>query len=163
MDFVWDASSLILLAKTTVLRELGTGIGIIISPEVKSECLAKPTFDAALIEALIDEGRIQIERPVPARAVRKLMRDFRIQRGEAEALWLARSSDRPLAVDDGPTIKACRILGVPFATALHFLIRLRSEGRLDHRTALVKLDKLVACGRYGRRIVEDARRRLEEE
>ena len=40
--------------------------------------------------------------------------------GEAEALALALRRKLPLAVDDLPTIKACKILNHKFTTAIHF-------------------------------------------
>jgi predicted nucleic acid-binding protein len=163
MEVVFDSSTLILLAKTDLLRRLSGETGIVIPPKVRSESLAKDSFDAALIRSLVEEGRIQVEKVGLTKAVRKLMKDFRIERGEAEALWLAKERNCVLAVDDGPTIKACRILGQRFTTAIHFLIHLKKSGRLSTATAEVKLDKLLSFGRYSGKIAEDARRRVKED
>ena len=93
-------------------------------------------------------------------AVRKLQADFRIEAGEAQALWLGKRLGCPLAVDDGPAIKACKVLGVQFVTAIHFLINLRARGKLELPLALAKLDGLATYGRYSRKIIEDATQRL---
>lgn len=163
MEAVFDSSTLILLAKIDLLRTIAEDVDVLIPVGVRAECLVKKTFDAAMIAAMIAEKSIAVEKAGPESAVRRLSRDFRIARGEAEALCLAQSKRFVLATDDGPTIKACRVLGHPFATAIHFLIRLRKAGRLDSEAAIVKLEMLIRFGRYAERIVEDAARRIREE
>ena len=157
---VFDSSSLILLAKIDLLRESAEDISIVIPPKVKEECLFKESLDALLIKTLIAEGKIKVEKAGNQEAVRKLRADFRIEAGEAQALWLGKRLGVPLAVDDGPTIKACKVLGVQFVTAIHFLINLRARGKLELPLALAKLDALAAYGRYSRKIIEDASQRL---
>ena len=157
---VFDSSSLILLAKIDLLRESAEDISIVIPPKVKEECLFKESLDALLIKTLIAEGKIKVEKAGNQEAVRKLRADFRIEAGEAQALWLGKRLGVPLAVDDGPTIKACKVLGVQFVTAIHFLINLRARGKLELPLALAKLDALAAYGRYSRKIIEDTARRL---
>jgi len=157
---VFDSSTLILLAKIDLLRESAEDTSIIIPPKVKEECLSKDSLDALLIRTLIAEGKIKVEGAGNQEAVRKLRTDFRIETGEAQALWLGKRLGCPLAVDDGPTIRACKVLGVQFVTAIHFLINLRARGRLEIALALAKLEALAAYGRYSRRIIEDAAQRL---
>ena len=157
---VFDSSTLILLAKIDLLRESAEDISIVIPPKVKEECLFKESLDALLIKTLIAEGKIKVEKAGNREAVRKLRADFRIEAGEAQALWLGKRLGVPLAVDDGPTIKACKVLGVQFVTAIHFLIKLRARGKLELPLALAKLDGLATYGRYSRKIIEDAARRL---
>jgi len=157
---IFDSSTLILLAKIDLLRESAEDISIVIPPKVKEECLFKESLDASLIKTLIAEGKIKVEKAGNQEAVRKLRADFRIEAGEAQALWLGKRLGVPLAVDDGPTIKACKVLGVQFVTAIHFLINLRARGKLELPLALAKLDALAAYGRYSRKIIEDAAQRL---
>ena len=157
---VFDSSSLILLAKIDLSRESAEDISIVIPPKVKEECLFKESLDALLIKTLIAEGKIKVEKAGNQEAVRKLRADFRIEAGEAQALWLGKRLGVPLAVDDGPTIKACKVLGVQFVTAIHFLVNLRARGKLELPLALAKLDALAAYGRYSRKIIEDAAQRL---
>jgi len=160
MEMVFDSSTLILLAKIDLLRESAEEISIVIPPKVKEECLFKESLDALLIKTLIAEGKIKVEKAGNQEAVRKLRADFRIEAGEAQALWLGKRLGVPLAVDDGPTIKACKVLGVQFVTAIHFLINLRARGKLELPLALAKLEALAAYGRYSRKIIEDASQRL---
>jgi predicted nucleic acid-binding protein len=90
----------------------------------------------------------------------KITDDFKLHAGEAEAFCLARSLSLPLAVDDGSTIKVCKVFGHPFVTAVHLLIRLSLSGRYSSDVALEKLNNLSRYGRYKTQIVEDAARRI---
>ena len=160
MKIVFDASTLILLAKVELLREITNDIKIIIPEKVKRECLSKKGLDAVLISTLIKEKKIEIKKTKDTRAVKKMQRDFRIDGGEAEALWLAIRLQCPIAVDDGPTIKACKVMGQRFTTAIHFLLNLAALNRLEASVAIEKLERLSIFGRYNKKIIEDAAKRL---
>jgi len=160
MEIVFDASTLILLAKIELLREIIEEINVIIPEKVKSECLLKEGIDATLISTLIRETKIIVKKAGNAEAIKKIQHDFRIETGEAEALWLARRLDCAIAVDDGQTIKACKVIGQRFTTAIHFLLNLASQNRLEKSMALAKLEKLSVYGRYSKKIIEDATKRL---
>jgi len=160
MEIVFDASTLILLAKIELLREITEEINVIIPEKVKSECLLKEGIDATLISTLIRETKIIVKKAGNAEAIKKIQHDFRIETGEAEALWLARRLDCAIAVDDGQTIKACKVIGQRFTTAIHFLLNLASQNRLEKSMALAKLEKLSTIGRYSKKIIGDATQRL---
>lgn len=160
MKVVFDSSTLILLAKIDLLREIAEEHAIIVPVKVKEECLRKESPDALLIKALITEKKVDVKKAGSPDAVGKLQRDFRIEAAEAEALWLAKRLDCPIAVDDGPTIKACKVMGRRFATAIHFLLDLASRGKLARPMAFAKLEKISTYGRYSRKIIEDTAKRL---
>jgi len=160
MDMVFDASTIILLAKIELLREVIKGTKIIIPAKVIAECLVKEGTDARLISTLVREKKIEVKKAGSAGAIEKIKRDFRLGNGEAEALWLAKRLRCPIAVDDGPTIKACKVLGQRFTTAIHFLLNLASQNRLGLPIAMAKLEKLSIYGRYSEKIIEDATKRL---
>src|SRR3989338_7892287 len=141
MKMVFDSSTLILLAKTELLGAVSDGIKIIIPKIVRAECTCKDTFDAKLISALIGNRKIEVI-AANKEAVSMLCRDFRIHVGEAESLAIALRRKLPLAVDDLPTIKACKILNIKFTTAIHFLINIAEEGGIGKEMAIVKLEKL---------------------
>lgn|SRR5574341_71602 len=162
MKVVFDSSTLILLAKVNLLREASDEVEIIIPDEVKREALIKRTEDAELISILIQERKIGVQRADEAKAVKKLQIDFRLAKGEAEALWLSRKYQYPVAIDDGPGIKAAKVLGLRFLTAVHFLLHMASRNKLSAALAQEKLTKLVQYGRYNKRIIEDAMSRLKE-
>lgn len=159
MRIVFDSSTFILLAKTDLLREVTREVHASIPKRVQQEILAKQTPDAELARLLIQEGKLEVIQ-VRKEAVRKLAGDFRLHAGEAEALALAMALAAPLAVDDGPTIKACKVVDRPFLTAIHFLIHLAGLNRISREITLEKLNQLSAYGRYKGRIIEDAARRI---
>ena len=163
MEIVFDSSTLILTAKIGILRELTRELKIIIPEIVKTECISKETLDAQLISTLIKEKKITVRKMSKTKSINKIQEDFRIEAGEAEALSLSLSLNYPLAVDDGPTIKACKILDIKFLTAIHLLLNLVYRNRLGRQIGEVKLEKLSIYGRYSRRIIEEAARSLKGE
>jgi len=160
MEIVFDASTLILLAKIEILNIISEDIQIIVPEMVRSECTGKDLFDAKLISSLIKNGKIKVAGATKKESVEKLCRDFKIHIGEAEALVLALKRNLPIAVDDLPSIKACKILNHKFTTAIHFLINVTENGKINEDMAFVKLEKLSLYGRYSKRILEDATKRL---
>ncbi len=109
---------------------------------------------------LISEGNIKIIKATKQEMINKFRIDFKIHTGEAEALCLAKEKECPLAIDDLPTIKACKIMNQSFLTAIHFLINITEEKRIDNQIALAKLEKISFYGRYNRRITGDALKRI---
>jgi predicted nucleic acid-binding protein len=160
MEIVFDSSTLILLAKIEILNIISEDIQIIVPEMVRSECTGKDLFDAKLISLLIKNGKIKVASATKKESVEKLCRDFKIHIGEAEALALALKRNLPIAVDDLPSIKACKILNHKFTTAIHFLINVTENGKINEDMAFVKLEKLSLYGRYSKRILEDATKRL---
>lgn len=159
---VLDASTLILLAKTDLLPLLAEKTRLLIPDEVQREALAKPElYDARVIAGLLHTGKIQVFKDPPAQRCKQLQDDFALERGEASALLLAREKRLPLGMDDGPTIKAAKLMGILFLTAIHVLVELGEKGRLDKQTALAKLERLQQVGRYSAQILEDAHKRIQ--
>jgi predicted nucleic acid-binding protein len=156
----FDSSTLILLAKADLLRLVSEDFGIFIPQAVKEECLAKDSFDSRMISALITEMKIPVHKIMGKATVNRLRTDFRLHRGEAEALALAVEKAVPLAADDLPAIKACRVLNVRFVTAIHFLVALHEKGKIAAPISMAKLDKLSYYGRYNKKILDDVRERL---
>lgn len=160
---VLDASTLILLAKSDLLPLLAENTQIEIPPEVQQEALARrELYDARMIEGMLDAGKIQVSKSGRPERRRQIQADFGLEAGEASALLLAKEKDQPLGTDDGPAIKAAKIMGIPFFTAIHVLVELHKKGRMDEKTALGKLDTLQKVGRYSVQILEDARKRIRE-
>lgn len=163
---VFDASTLILLARAELLDAFledyqGT---VLIPSAVETECVRVASAPgAAVIRERIGSGRIKVRRLRREVAIEKLMADFRIGRGEAEALVLAQTSKADLvASDDRQAIRACKFLGIHFTTALAFLVRAAEKGLMSPADAQASLRRLVECGRYQAAIIEDVKRRLRE-
>lgn len=160
MEFVFDASTLILLAKIEILRVVINNFKVTIPETVMKECTGKEIDDARLIKALIDSGMILVTKPSNQKNVAKIRKDFKTHIGEAEAISLAFEKKYSIATDDLLAIKACKVLNIPFTTSIHLLINLTEKGKLDRKTALLKLERLSLFARYNQRIIDDASMRL---
>lgn len=160
--YIFDASTLILLAKITVLRSFAQITTTIITTVVRAEVLAKKEAeDAKIIERLLTEGIIQGS--TEKIQMTPFIENLALGRGEAEALNLAFKRKQILATDDWCAIKACKIVDVKFVTAIHCLLYLVRKEVLDKRLALEKLKRLDEYGRYSLEIMKDARKRIEGE
>jgi predicted nucleic acid-binding protein len=162
---VFDASTLILVAKAELLDLFmaNVGVPVAIPVEVAKECCgSKKVLDAAIIQKALDESRIKRVAVKNRRLVSKLQTDFSLGTGEAEAITLALNQKvQLLGIDDKNGINACKLLGIAFTTAVGILIRSREKGLLEESEALEKLALLAKHGRYKASIIDDARLRLE--
>jgi len=129
---VFDASTLILLAKVDLLQIMARKVEIHIPRIIENEALAKPDlYDAQLIARMIKEGAIRVSDAVASVGVKTIQKQFRLAEGEAAALWMAKDKKCVLGIDDGPGIRAAKIMGVPFVTAVQVLVGLSEQGHLD--------------------------------
>jgi len=162
---VFDSSTLILVAKVELLDFFLSSARYVVAvpEEVERECYAaKRTLDALVIQKALDESRLRAMRVKDAKLVAKLASDFCLGRGEAEAIALAMAHKALLlGIDDKSGINACKVLGLPFTTAIDILIRSRIKGETTPSGALARLDLLAAHGRYKKSILEDAKAKLE--
>ncbi len=163
---MFDASTLILLAKTELLATFLDSFGreVLITKEVERECCrAKKSPDALLIEKAINDKRIVVKALKAKQLCRKIRSDFGLGGGEAETIAMAFSSRSELvAIDDKNGINACKLLKLPFSTAINILLRMREKGLIQKEVALSKLEALERFGRYKSEFIADARSRLEE-
>jgi hypothetical protein len=164
---VFDSSTLILIAKVELLDAFLKDIGmeIAIPKAVEDECCGgKKTLDSLFIRKALDESRIKVRSVRNRRLVAKLAEDFSMGRGESEAIALALQEGALLVgIDDKNGINACKLAGIPFTTAVGILVRSRQKGLIDRGDALIKLLALAEYGWYRDAILEDAKRRMEEQ
>ena len=163
--FVFDASTLILLAKVELLDTFLEGVGqpVVIPKEVEKECCGSAkTFDALLIRKAVDEKRIGVLAVKERTLFSRIRRDFPLGQGEAEAIALAVSEKATIVgIDDKQAINACKLLGIAFTTAISILIGMQEKGLIRREDALGKLEALERFGRYKTSIIRDARSSLE--
>jgi predicted nucleic acid-binding protein len=157
-QLVLDASTAILLAKIDLLREVTSRGTALMAGTAVDEALAKDSHDARMIRSLLEEQTItRVAAPAGADAV---MKDFSIDRGEAETIAVARETGATCATDDGPAIRCCRALGISFTSAIGLLAAMAEAGVVEPTLALELLAKLQRFGRYDARILEDVGRRI---
>ena len=162
---VLDASTLILLAKAELLGPFLESVKLQVSipEEVAKECCGvKKSLDALMIQQALDQSAITLIPVKNRKFVVKLQADFSLGQGEAEAIALAVAERASLiGIDDKNGTNACKLLGIPFTTAIGILLRSREKGLIDRSWALAALASLARHGRYKESIIEDARLRLE--
>ena len=162
---VLDASTAILLAKVELLDRFAEEIHqpVVMPNEVERECYGhSQSFDAQLIARAIVEKRIAVRMVRQRKLLEKLQRDFSLGKGEAAAITLAQAAaGAVVATDDRQAIQACKLLKIPFTTALAVLVRMREKGLLTTEEAMSKLDALAWYGRYKKHMIEAVRGELE--
>ena len=153
---VFDASTLILLAKIDLLQLVLNQYSGVIPEIVKEEVVYKDVIDAKLIIQQIKEGKLIVNKNPDKSKIKLILKDFPLGKGEAAAIIFAKEKDSVLATDDGLAIKVCKIFGIKFITAIHFLI----EAKLEKSLAIAKLNLLQKYGRYSPEIIKDASERI---
>jgi predicted nucleic acid-binding protein len=160
---VFDSSTLILLAKVEILdiflREYKEKI--IIPKAVEEEATIKETFDGLLIKKRIEEKRIEIKN-VDKEKVENIKKDFKLGKGEAEAIILTEQQKCLLATDDRNAILACKIKNIQFTTAIDFVVRASEKKKIGKEEAKRKIDQLEKLGRYKKEIIDGAREKIGE-
>ncbi|MFZ3073415.1 MAG: hypothetical protein WA162_09245 [Thermodesulfobacteriota bacterium] len=121
----------------------------------------KSSAETAQIAGLIGDGKIGVSRADGKKPLQKLMDDFNIDSGEAEAILLALHKTAAfVATDDRNAIRACKFLKLDFITAISILIRAVEKRLLSKNEAVLKLEKLESIGRYKKSIISNARRAI---
>ena len=156
-QIVADSSSLILLAKCSLLEIVCNLFDIIVPMaviiEVASEDLIKTYPDAALISELSSKGSIKVQSIVIDRPPSSLS----LHKGEEEALLLAKNlSGSLLATDDGKAIKAARFFSVPFIITPKIVVELFKLQKISFKKARGSIEKLEKIGRYSPEIIAEA-------
>ena|SRR3989304_8466415 len=161
---IFDSSTLILLTRTDLLERFMSSLNdpIVIPKAVEREsCEEKESVDALVIQRAIREKKIRVKALKASKLAQKICKDFSLGQGETEAIVLAYSEKaRLLATDDRRAILACRLLKIPYTTAIDILVRMVQKGLLTKDEAQVKLDALERYGRYKRGILLDAKSKL---
>lgn len=159
MNIVADSSTLILMSKITITKLIYNYTDcILISRYVFEEVIkkGKDKEDTIIIKNLIEESKIKIRELKENKTMKNLMRNFKINQGEAEALALAMQEKTPLLVDDGEAIKVCKVYDIKFITALALLVKLMKDNKLNRESAMIKIERLKKIGYYSKEIIENA-------
>ncbi|MBI4488385.1 MAG: hypothetical protein HY694_04820 [Deltaproteobacteria bacterium] len=161
---VSNTSTLVLLAKIGLLEKFAeTSPKVAIPTQVRTEyAFERNSYYARLIDRLINEKKIEVKY-VDDKALAAVLRNFRLDRGEAAAYLLyKRGKYEAVLTDDGELIKLCKLDGIPFLCALSVVIRLYEKGLISRGEARERISKLNKIGRYSSAIYEHFSRQLEK-
>jgi predicted nucleic acid-binding protein len=137
----------------------------VIPQEVEKECCRKPqAFDSLIIQKAIKERKISVRALKRKIVYQKLQRDLGLGSGEGETLAFALTQKAPIvAIDDRRGIRACKLLKLPFFTAMDIVVRMSQKQIVTKEEALRKLQALARHGRYSEEIIKRAMTTVEGE
>ncbi|HLC71974.1 MAG TPA: hypothetical protein VJH37_00160 [Candidatus Nanoarchaeia archaeon] len=159
MNVVIDACSIILLAKSSVLETLAKWRKIIVTEGVYNEVLEgknKKFLDALLLDRLVGEKKISIEKKLKKEVVQKLTNDFGLGIGEAESITLALESNALMITDNKQGRKAAKVQGLSLIGSIETVTALYKTKRIDKEKAINTLKILKRVGWFQDYLIEEA-------
>ena len=161
MIMVSDSSTLILLTKISILKMVHNYYKKILIPKqvfIEAVEIGKEQNkeDALIIEKEIKDKKIIISEIINKENLNMILKDFKCNLGEAEALSLAIDKNATLFTDDAEAMKVCRVYDVEFITALAFLVKLINDNKIDKEESLIKFNLLSKLGYYSKEILNEA-------
>ena len=160
---IFDASSLILLAKIDLLKLIAQQVKIVVPVEIQKEATVKEELlDTQYIQHLIHEQTIHVTSSPQKKLVPKLETDFKLGTGEAECIILGLEHRWIVVTEDIRAIKTCKVLGISFTSALNLLIHYHDMKLLTKEMTLAKLEKLKEYGWYSSTLIERIAKTIKE-
>lgn len=106
--------------------------------------------------------RLSVREVGQPKILARLLDDFRLGPGEAEAVAIALDSGEAVVVatDDRNAIRACKVLRIAFVTSLGILTRAVEKGLLATENEMLRLERLTSLGRFSEQILEEVRRKI---
>ncbi len=156
---ICDSSFLILISKLEslpllieVFKEIVIPYAVFIESVETGKKLKK--WDALIIEKMINERKIVVKNINDKSEKQKMIRDFNIHEGEAEAIILyLECKAQLLGTDDYQTIKVCKIFDIHYFTTPIFILRSYENQLLSKDITLGKFDKLLKIGWYKQELI----------
>jgi len=166
MAITADSSSLILLAKASILETVAKLSEMIISTGVYNESVVqgkeKGKQDSLLIENLISSGKLGI-RDAPRKKTKELKKSFGIRAGENETVAIAiKEKYQLLITDDKKCITVCKVLNIKFMIALDIVLDLYANRKISYEKAVDAFRQIKKYGWIGEDIIENRWKKLEE-
>lgn len=165
---ITDSSFLILISKLEMMDLMANLFNKIEIPQAvfNESVRAGKRFkkiDAVMIEQYIKKQKVKVEIIEDQRRAEKIMHDFNIHNGEAEAIILYQEKDADLlATDDYRALKTCKVLNIKYFTTPLFIQRCYLEKEISKNKALQKFNKLQKLGWYKERIIKYFKKEIEK-
>ncbi|MFL6233762.1 MAG: hypothetical protein ACJ76N_11555 [Thermoanaerobaculia bacterium] len=162
---IFDSSTLILLAKAELLDVFLNDFEgkPLLSDAVEAESAGTSDRpDGLLIRQRILEGRLIVQSIRQPKVLSRLVQDFRLGLGEAEALVLALDlgDAAVVATDDRNAIRACKVLRIGFVTSLSILVRAVEKGLITPVDGERFLERLGFYGRFKNELIAEISRQI---
>jgi len=160
---ITDASSLILLSKSQLLREVTEIVDMHTTAKVMGEInvgLEYGKTDAIVTNQLVKEGKIKVKNP-KNKLIKKIREDFNLGDGEASIIALYSKKYDTIVTDDNSARKTLRALGIKVLSSLDFPIVLFKLKKVTYEKARISLETLEREGWFGYAVMRRAYRKLE--
>jgi hypothetical protein len=151
MRLVFNSTPLIYLAKVgllTLLKDLPheklTTFGV--KKEVVDKGKEKATKDASIVEKIIQEGTLKIEKPTDEVFLRRLSGIPELHLTDAEVLTLAREIGGTAIADDRIAREVARIYGIEHGGTAFILAMLVGHRLITKEEAKSALDDMISLG-----------------
>lgn len=162
-----DASTLILLEKIELLKEMTKRYSFIIPKEVEHEAITKGMEarfpDSFRLHEKVKLQEIVVKDVYDKQKVKEIIAQFNIGKGEAEAvtLWF-QEKDATLIIDDHKGMNICKIYAIPFVTALTLVIVAQEKKIIKQEKAVHMIRLLDVYGRYKADLIYEALKMIGE-
>jgi predicted nucleic acid-binding protein len=148
--YVFDATPLIILAKTSLLEHALESCEAYATDQVVKETTENTDYpDAHIIKDCIDRESLKIHSVRNTEKIKTLTRHPEIHLGEAETLTAVEELDAAAVIDDKEARAVAELYNIKtHPGTLFILFRLIQTGKLDRETAETKLDQMINAGLY---------------
>src|SRR3989338_7732166 len=156
MTIIADASSLILLAKVSVLEEFSRRNTIVIPKSVYEEVIngkEKGRLDSLLVENLTQNNLLKIKTP-ERRVKNRIENLFNIKKGELDVIALAYKTKDTVLSDDKKCFNTAKVLSIGFITSLDVVVVLCKKGHITKEKLHECLERLEEYGWYSKNIIK---------
>lgn len=156
MTIISDATSLILLAKVSILEIFLKRNHVITSATVYKETIRgkeKGRGDSILIEKQFHENKLKIK--TPKKSVKdNIVRLFNLKAGELEVVSLAYNSKDAILSDDKKCLSAAKALGIGFINSLDVAVELYKKKAISKEKALQCIEGFEEFGWYSKELIK---------
>jgi len=156
MTIITDATSLILLAKISIL-EIFVNRNVVVTSEIVYEEVIKGKeigrTDSMLTEKLVQENKLKVKTPNRDTKI-NIEKLFNLKFGELEIVSLAHKTKNTILTDDKKCINAAKALDIDFITTLDVVIALYKKKAITKGKAVECIDKLENYGWYSKDLIK---------
>ena len=156
MTIVSDATSLVLLAKASLLEIFAERNKIIVPKLVHQEVIKgkdKGREDSMLLERLVAEKQLSVM-SVNQHIKNKFEKLFNLKGGELEVIAFATRKRHTVLTDDKKCINAAKALEINFITSLDVILALYKKGVISKEKAIQSVEVLEEYGWYAKDLIK---------